>query len=229
MKKFLVATTLALFLVPAVADDISVNEFVPGTIISSADMNQNFDTLVEESNENDSRITALENAEAPVASAGGVSAVWVDGTGEVLGYAIGYDSENVYAMIPESNLMFGVVYQIRDPNPNMYGGGGVLYSLPGCKGQIALQVYSYLSNIQEDGFRAVSWGVDVDGYYVYPPEPVQRIEGNFYYQSRSKVDQYTGEISCEKNVSDAVPAYLAATSSKRYHAPVVSPVLPRRQ
>ena len=224
MQRILLALVMTCVSVPVLADEVSVTEFVPGTIISSADMNQNFDTLVQESNENDGRITALENAEPPVTNTGGTTAVWVDGTGEVLGYAIGYDNRNVYAMIPESNLMFGIVYIV----PNQYFGSGVLYSLPGCKGEKALEVYSYLSSIERDGFRAISFGVDVDGYYVYPPEPIERVEGNFYYQSRSKVDTNTGEVSCE-NASKAVPAYLAATSSKRYLAPLTSPILPRRQ
>jgi hypothetical protein len=42
------------------ADEIFVEEFVSGTIISSADVNSNFDTLAKESNENDARISAIE-------------------------------------------------------------------------------------------------------------------------------------------------------------------------
>ena len=105
---------------------------------------------------------------------------------------------------------------------------GALYSLPGCKGTVALGIQPTNSSVYEDGFRAVSFAVDIDGYYVYPVEPIERFEGNFYYQSRSKVDRSTGEISCE-NASQAVPAYVAAISAKSYFAPLTSPILPRRQ
>jgi hypothetical protein len=52
----------------AQADEISVKEFSAGTVISSADVNSNFDILAKESNENDARLTSLEGAEVAVGS-----------------------------------------------------------------------------------------------------------------------------------------------------------------
>ena len=43
------------------ADEIAVTEFTAGTVISSSAVNSNFDTLANESNENDARISALED------------------------------------------------------------------------------------------------------------------------------------------------------------------------
>ena len=81
MSRILVALFIMFALGTAIADEISVTEFVSGTIISSSDMNQKFQTIVDESNENDARITAIE-------STTGVQSlvpVWVDGQGKEIG------------------------------------------------------------------------------------------------------------------------------------------------
>ena len=68
----------------ALADDINVpNTFTADTTISSSQMNANFEALVQESNENDSRIANLE------ASASDTPSVpsWVDSTGLIIGSA----------------------------------------------------------------------------------------------------------------------------------------------
>lgn len=228
MLRILLTFVMAVSLVPALADEISVTEFVPGTIISSADMNQNFDTLVQESNENDGRITALENATPSDSTAVGAMMVWIDATGAVLGYVNSSNDNAAYALIPESNLVFGSAYTINSINPDQYTAPDVLYSLPGCKGDLALEVGKSNGTVYNSGHRAVSFGVDLEGYYVYPSEPLERFEGSFYAQSRTDIDNSTGEINC-RGMGSAVDAYPAERSSKQYLVPITRPVLPRWQ
>lgn len=228
VKKLVLVFASTVLLAPVLADDISVNEFVPGTIISSADMNENFDTLVEESNENDDRITVLENATSSSSAAVGAMRVWVDATGAVLGYVNGIYERGAFALIPESNLVFGSAYTINNINPDQYNAPDVLYSLPGCKGDLAIQVGTSNGQVYSSGHEAVSYGVDIDGYYVYPAEPLERFEGKFYAQSRTNINDSTGEITCQ-GMGSAVDAYPGTRSQKQYVVPITRPVFPRWQ
>ena len=67
-----------------VADTIAVDDFTPGTTISSSAMNSNFGTLVSESNENDARIAANEQSlSALTTSVNGDEYQWLGYTTEV--------------------------------------------------------------------------------------------------------------------------------------------------
>jgi len=95
--RILLTFVMAVSLVPALADEISLTEFVAGTVISSSDMNQNFRTLVEESNENDGRVTALEN----VTGVKSLTPTWIDGLGQEIGRWNG--QSNPWGIIPILN------------------------------------------------------------------------------------------------------------------------------
>ena len=88
----------------AVADTISVpNQFQSGATISSTQVNDNFTALVTESNLNDARISALENA------TGNLRPVWVDANGVVLGLYDGSDQALVtFAEAPNIAYKAGV-------------------------------------------------------------------------------------------------------------------------
>ena len=78
----------------SVAQEVVVEEFTPGTTISSADVNNNFGKLANKANDNATRLVA---AEAGIAALTGASTdkqvVW-------LGYtAVPYDAENDYANV----------------------------------------------------------------------------------------------------------------------------------
>ena len=103
MQRILIALVITFLAKISVADEISVNEFVSGTTISSSDMNQNFQTLVDESNENDERIKGLENAAAAVSPV----PTWIDGQGSEIGRWNGQN--NPWGIIPileDTDLVF---------------------------------------------------------------------------------------------------------------------------
>ena len=221
MNRFLVATTLTFFATPLNADDISVNEFVPGTIISSADMNENFQTLVQESNENDARIYDLENnLPSDTASPQSVT-VWVDANGDIIGVPLGRhpyggSGSYVFVQLPETDLVLSYSYYFHPSNGPQYFGGGVLsYSLPGCKGDAVLWTTA------ENSGAFIEFGVTLDGFYAYPGDTYP---GEFYRQSYVKVESSTGEISCQ-NESRLISGSYANISSKSYLAPLAQPVL----
>ena len=103
MQRILLALVITFLAKIGVADEISVTEFVSGTTISSSDMNQNFQTLVDESNENDERIKGLENTAAAVSPV----PTWIDGQGREIGRWNGQN--NPWGIIPildDTDLVF---------------------------------------------------------------------------------------------------------------------------
>ena len=103
MSRILVALFITFALGTAIADEISVTEFVSGTTISSSDMNQNFQTLTDESNENDARITAIE-------STTGVKSLvptWIDGQGKEIGWWNGQNNPwGINVILDDTDLVF---------------------------------------------------------------------------------------------------------------------------
>lgn len=223
MRRLLLTFVTTFSLVPAVADEIAVTEFVPGTIISSADMNQNFDKLVQESNENDARISELEsNPTSPVQVAQSGPA-WVDANGDIVGYPLNTSQylgsgAYVFVRLPETDLVVSPSYFFNGSNGVQYFGDGVLsYSLPGCKGDLVLW-----TSVSQSGSQ-IQFGVTIDGFYAYPGDAYP---GEFYRQSYVAVDQRTGERSC-KNDARLIMASYASISAKEFQAPLAEPVLLR--
>ena len=79
------------------ADTVTIpNEFTSGDTISSSQVNSNFKTLADESNENDGRISALEGAS--------LRPLWIDGADQIVGELWG--EGGLLVRYPESSRVF---------------------------------------------------------------------------------------------------------------------------
>ena len=204
--------------VSVMGDSITVDEFEAGTTISSSAMNDNFQTLVDESNQNDARISSLETFEDSVAPV----PTWVDANGQVIGYGPGNHQNSVkeiFVKLPETDLIIGPVYHFTSATNTQYGGDGVLsFSGSDCTGDAVLWT------AVENGDISSAFGVDLNGKYVYPGEPS---EFNFLRGSYVMVESQTGSLSCRQDNREIYPVSEALTSSKDYVAPLAEPVVRR--
>ena len=138
----------------AFGDSIEVDDFAPGTTISSSAVNSNFDTLVNESNENDARITANEQSISAFTQGSGFTPVWVDSLGVVVGYG---ESGGPLVKFPESDRVFGRIYQVAIGNPDSSGfsSSRAYYESFDCSGTAYLKVSKY-SDLRETKFSLSS-------------------------------------------------------------------------
>ena len=176
MSRILVALFITFALGTAIADEISVTEFVSGTTISSSDMNQNFRTLVEESNENDGRISVLESTSDQNSNTGVIPTrlVWVDARDQVVGTFLGSSGAVLLVKYPESGRVFSILNQANGPLTEEFEGQqfaatSVFYSDPGCTGDAFFQHYgSRGSNTIRGSQGILQAGVDMLGNAVLP-------------------------------------------------------------
>lgn len=179
MQRILLALVITFLAKIGVADEISVTEFVSGTTISSSDMNQNFQTLVDESNENDERISALESAFDQNSNTGGIPTqlVWVDARGQVVGTFFDFGSGALLLVkYPESDRVFSILSSQTSNGPlteefegQQFASTSVFYSDPGCTGDAFFQHYGNRGSNRIRGSQGIlSVGVDMLGNAVLP-------------------------------------------------------------
>ena len=179
MSRILVALFITFALGTAIADEISVTEFVSGTTISSSDMNQNFRTLVEESNENDDRISVLESASGQNSNTGGIPTqlVWVDARGQVVGTFFQFiDGAGMLVKYPESDRVFSILSTATSNGPlteefegQQFVAYSVFYSDPNCTGDAFFRHYGSGGSNRIRGSQGIlNAGVDMLGNAVLP-------------------------------------------------------------
>lgn len=181
------------------ADDVSIpHTFTPDTTIRSSDINENFSTLIAESNENDGRITGLENAFQSLRP------VWVDATDAVVGDL--WQGGGVIVKYPESSRVFwNIGSDTGTISRQRFLGADVHWSDFGCSGTPYFQNYGLLGSnntlwYSQGVLRA---GSTADGIAVFPDFDIQLTGGssNEIAKSRSYFEG-DGSVTCSNQSFD---------------------------
>ena len=148
------------------ADDVAVpNTFSPDTTISSSEVNANFTALVDESNENDARIQALESVEA----AG--KPVWVDADGDVVGM-LGPSRIGALQMLvkyPDYARVVTLLSNLDTSSDQRWLNASTHYDQRDCEGTAYFQQYGSMgsSSFKYDS-ADITVGVTKLGHAVFP-------------------------------------------------------------
>ena len=183
------------FAVGLSADDVAIpNTFSPDTTIRSSDINENFSTLVAESNENDGRITDLENASQSLRP------VWVDATDTVVGEL--WQEEKVIVKYPESSRIFSNLDFSDTISGQRFLGSDVFWSDVACSGTPYFQHYGVAGTLyySQGVLRA---GSTADGIAVFPDFDIQLTGGasDEVAKSRSYFEG-DGSVTCSNQSFD---------------------------
>ena len=214
MQRILLTLIITLVAGSAVADEISVTEFVPGTTISSADMNQNFQTLVDESNENDSRISALESASILTS----MVPTWVDGQDREIGrWNGGYSPWYIIPVLPDTDLVF-LHFAFVDSNGIRYSDGGSLwYDNSSCDGMPRAQY-----PVSETWQLGAEVFITRDGYFAY----ASTIKGGDSWRASafSRINSYSGSFECVSGLRDLDGWYEVIVTDQKAPIPIELPL-----